>query len=606
MFRTVTTTMLALGALAAAGCSSDRPLLGEDRDQLTVGQCSFFAEGDKVQICHRTGSARNPYNVIRTNIASCGGHSGHVGDYITSTNPADPEYDPTCSGQGCFPEGAPFDNTVECCAGLSPQGGVCHDINECATNNGGCGTGSTCANAAQSGQAPTCTDINECATINGGCATGYSCTNAPVSGDPAICTPPAAVCGDGHLDAGEACDDHNTTNGDGCSATCSLECPSASAPSHQWTFNDGTAHDSAGSADGGLFGGASIVNGELVLDNAATAPNQHVNGQHMKAALPDAVSTKTLVVWARLANLTQRGGSALTIEDRIVDNTGSNHFDAIDYAEQVAGPWMAGSNNFDRTKVGSNGGAPETSTDAVMLAIVYGADNSITIYRNGALYMNPPSYVKGALLSYLGGASDAVLGLRHSQCNNNCWLSGSIDEARIYPTALTACQIEALQPVPSGCPAGSQEFGGSCYALVANGGLTANQKEAACVANYTGHLASVHSAAETQFLSQLVDPLGAGNITALIGGMSGGTGFCQSATGTYAWTDGSPWDFNNWRVNTGEPNGCIVGDSCIQFWPNNPANINGGGQCSGIQGCVGWNDVACDVALPYVCKFAPN
>src|SRR5262249_1358652 len=30
---------------------------------------------------------------------------------------------------------------------------------------------------------------------------------------------------------------------------------------------------------------------------------------------------------------------------------------------------------------------------------------------------------------------------------NNCWLSGSIDEARIYNSALNACQIKALQPV---------------------------------------------------------------------------------------------------------------------------------------------------------------
>jgi cysteine-rich repeat protein len=37
-------------------------------------------------------------------------------------------------------------------------------------------------------------------------------------------TPPP-VCGDGRLDAGEACDDGNTANGDGCSATCCVEPP---------------------------------------------------------------------------------------------------------------------------------------------------------------------------------------------------------------------------------------------------------------------------------------------------------------------------------------------------------------------------------------------
>src|SRR5262249_49781361 len=35
--------------------------------------------------------------------------------------------------------------------------------------------------------------------------------------------PPAAVCGDGNMDAGEACDDGNTDDGDGCSAMCTVE-----------------------------------------------------------------------------------------------------------------------------------------------------------------------------------------------------------------------------------------------------------------------------------------------------------------------------------------------------------------------------------------------
>ena len=32
------------------------------------------------------------------------------------------------------------------------------------------------------------------------------------------------VCGDGHLDDGEQCDDGNRTNGDGCSSECEIEC----------------------------------------------------------------------------------------------------------------------------------------------------------------------------------------------------------------------------------------------------------------------------------------------------------------------------------------------------------------------------------------------
>ena len=35
--------------------------------------------------------------------------------------------------------------------------------------------------------------------------------------------PGEAVCGNGQIEEGEACDDGNTTDGDGCSAVCALE-----------------------------------------------------------------------------------------------------------------------------------------------------------------------------------------------------------------------------------------------------------------------------------------------------------------------------------------------------------------------------------------------
>ncbi len=47
-----------------------------------------------------------------------------------------------------------------------------------------------------------------------------TCANVIVEGDPA---PTVSTCGDGTLDQGEVCDDHNTTSGDGCSVTCTVE-----------------------------------------------------------------------------------------------------------------------------------------------------------------------------------------------------------------------------------------------------------------------------------------------------------------------------------------------------------------------------------------------
>ena len=38
---------------------------------LTAAQCDYFAEGNKINICHRTGSTKNPYTIVRTNSAGC-------------------------------------------------------------------------------------------------------------------------------------------------------------------------------------------------------------------------------------------------------------------------------------------------------------------------------------------------------------------------------------------------------------------------------------------------------------------------------------------------------------------------------------------------------
>jgi cysteine-rich repeat protein len=43
-------------------------------------------------------------------------------------------------------------------------------------------------------------------------------------------TPPPPVCGNGVLESGEACDDGNRVNGDGCSSTCTIEPPPPPPP----------------------------------------------------------------------------------------------------------------------------------------------------------------------------------------------------------------------------------------------------------------------------------------------------------------------------------------------------------------------------------------
>jgi cysteine-rich repeat protein len=57
------------------------------------------------------------------------------------------------------------------------------------------------------------------------CDDGNTVSGDGCSADCKIETPPPPVCGDGHLDQGEECDDGNTVSGDGCSADCKIETP---------------------------------------------------------------------------------------------------------------------------------------------------------------------------------------------------------------------------------------------------------------------------------------------------------------------------------------------------------------------------------------------
>ena len=185
-------TLAAFGLALSAGCAGDEPLTGAGHEALTAQQCSYFAQDDRVTICHRTGSARKPYTIIRTSSAGCAaGHSGHDGDYVSSSDPASPLYDPTCSGQGCLPVGAPSDASIECCDGLEPVGGTCTDINECTTGTDNCSADASCTNTVGSftcacnagfeGDGIACADINECVTGADNCSDNAACSNTPGS-----------------------------------------------------------------------------------------------------------------------------------------------------------------------------------------------------------------------------------------------------------------------------------------------------------------------------------------------------------------------------------------------------------------------------------------
>ncbi len=97
--------------------------MGTADQALTVEQCNYFDINGTIQICHELGNGK--FRILKLSEQACiNAHGAHATDYVTSTDPNSPLYDPTCNGQGCLPEGAPCDATIEPCEGLVCQNGV--------------------------------------------------------------------------------------------------------------------------------------------------------------------------------------------------------------------------------------------------------------------------------------------------------------------------------------------------------------------------------------------------------------------------------------------------------------------------------------------------
>jgi hypothetical protein len=204
----------------------------------------------------------------------------------------------------------------------------------------------------------------------------------------------------------------------------------APRPMARWTF-ESDARDDVGQLHGTLHGGAAVANGRLRLDGKgaylATAP------------LPRAVREKTLEAWVALPTLDQRGGGVISLEA----NEG-RLFDAIVLGERESKKWIAGSELFNRTR---DLDAPAESAkpgELVHVAVVYGTDNRIAVYRNGIPYGEAygPAGANATLRTYPANESRVLIGLRHTGAGNG-FLAGEVAEARLYDRALTTAEVAA-------------------------------------------------------------------------------------------------------------------------------------------------------------------
>ncbi len=162
--------------------------------------------------------------------------------------------------------------------------------------------------------------------------------------------------------------------------------------------------------------------------------------QIAKGEQPRAIGDKTLVAWVSPGNLTQQGGSVLTLENP------KGVFDAVVFGELQKAKWMAGSDGLRRTQKQQEKYPTETAgpNALVQVAIVY-RGKEISIFRDGKPYA---SYTMQAEPVTFSTTSSVVIGLRHLDAGANAgrFFVGSIEDARIYDTALDAKTISTLKP----------------------------------------------------------------------------------------------------------------------------------------------------------------
>jgi hypothetical protein len=195
-------------------------------------------------------------------------------------------------------------------------------------------------------------------------------------------------------------------------------------PFVRWTFENTTI----ATMPGELKGGATITNGALKLDRTGAF--------YETRPLSRDIREKTLEAWVALADLKQGGGAAISIQSE-----DGGVFDAIVFGERQAKKWMAGSSGFERTR---DLEAPEETSPPralVHMAIVYGADNTIAVFRNGAPYGKP--YTPGSpLQTFRAGSARVLLGKRHTG-GGKPFLTGEIKQASLYDRALSAGEVAA-------------------------------------------------------------------------------------------------------------------------------------------------------------------
>ncbi|XP_071790939.1 alpha-N-acetylgalactosamine-specific lectin-like [Asterias amurensis] len=154
---------------------------------------------------------------------------------------------------------------------------------------------------------------------------------------------------------------------------------------------------------------------------------------------------------------------------------------------------------------------------------------------------------------------------------------------------VTVMVLAVIELTRAGCPPLWTEYRNNCYRFMGQE-KSWTDAENHCREFFTnsgqGHLASVHSSDEADFLieyskSSLVSADG----KRVWIGLSD-----RSNEGTFSWSDGTAFDYEEWHPR--EPNNAgSNGEDCVEIWHN-------------LTYGPGWNDRTCSSLYSHVCKIS--
>ncbi|XP_075785236.1 lectin-like isoform X1 [Pelodiscus sinensis] len=130
------------------------------------------------------------------------------------------------------------------------------------------------------------------------------------------------------------------------------------------------------------------------------------------------------------------------------------------------------------------------------------------------------------------------------------------------------------------CDEGWVQYKDSCYKAVMKGAKWTDAEMECQSQGKFAHLASIHSAEENDFIFLLM-----GKLQDYTKGQAYWIGGHDTfKEGSFVWTDGSEFDFQN-------------------YGPSQPSGENYLGSWSVQKGHITWNDFVNDASFPFVCKY---